>query len=191
MSTPTHGPAALLLLGFAAIAPTLAAACAGAAPSPPLAEPLPAPTSPPPLAEPLPAPTSPPPTASTAPAPTALPDQPAPRCPARCTGMASAELQSALLATAHRGTACYNRALRTRDVTGQFVVSVKVSETGGLCESRVIDDRVGASDLTDCVLGLFRSTRMPPATGGCATVNVPFSFLIKDGGPPADAASGG
>jgi hypothetical protein len=182
MPSPARRTRALVLTALAAASPTLAAACAGAAPDPPSAAPATL-TLPPP--SPLSASAAP-----TLPAPPAAP-APASRCSTACTGSAPLALQEALRAAARAGVECYKRTLRTRDVIGRIVVSIKVSESGELCEAGVLHDELGSSDITSCVLTLFRKAPLTPAAGGCVIVNIPISFAIKDDGPPADAGAGG
>lgn len=101
-------------------------------------------------------------------------------CAGRCgDGEPSSALTSAVNTTAQSARGCYNRALRTSEVSGRMVVSVQVGSTGAVCNAAIVEDSVGSSDIASCVLGRFRGKSFPPPTSGCVVVNVPINFTIK------------
>ena len=96
-----------------------------------------------------------------------------------CTGTATGALQSALRGRAQSAQGCYNRALRTSEVSGSMTVSVQVGPSGQVCAASLAADSVHSNEISTCVLGRFRGQSFPPPTGGCVTVNIPISFAIK------------
>jgi hypothetical protein len=139
-----------------------------AAPTPKLAEPPPPP--PPPvqdadLVEPKTAPT----TAGSKPC-------------SSCNGTASSALRTAVSQRAGASRPCYERALRTNTaLQGKLLVHVRVDSSGLVCSSNVAQDGIHSSEVSSCVLGMFRSSRFPAPTGGCVDINVPMSFMPKEG----------
>jgi TonB family protein len=97
----------------------------------------------------------------------------------KCEGQSNGALNSALTGKARSAQGCYNRALRTSEVSGSMTVSVQVSATGAVCGASLANDSVHSSEVASCVLGRFRGQSFPPPTGGCVTVNIPISFTIK------------
>jgi len=134
-----------------------------------------APPPPPPVEE-EPAPSANTPTSVKAANPT--PAGPGP-CGGTCQGTAPAALSSALRGTAQSAQGCYNRALRTSEASGSMTVSVRVGPNGSVCSAQLVNDTVGSSEISSCVLGRFRGKTFPPPSGGCVTVNIPISFAIK------------
>jgi TonB family protein len=100
-------------------------------------------------------------------------------CGGPCSGQATGPLQSALTSRARSAQGCYNRALRTSEVSGSITVSVQVGPSGQVCSASLAADSVHSNEITSCVLGRFRGQTFPPPTGGCVTVNIPISFTIK------------
>jgi TonB family protein len=100
-------------------------------------------------------------------------------CGGPCQGSASGALSSALRSTAQTAQGCYNRALRTSEVSGSMTVSVQVGPNGSVCSASLANDSVHSNEVASCVLGRFRSKTFPPPSGGCVTVNIPISFTIK------------
>ena len=100
-------------------------------------------------------------------------------CGAACTGQATPGLQAALRSRAQSAQGCYQRALRTSEVSGSLTVSVQVGPSGSVCSASLAADSVHSSEVTSCVLGRFRGQAFPPPSGGCVTVNIPISFTIK------------
>lgn len=101
------------------------------------------------------------------------------QCGGRCDGPGSPALQAALRTTAQSAQGCYNRALRTSEASGRLVVSVQVASNGSVCSASLAEDAVHSGEISSCVLGRFRGHTFPPPQGGCATVNIPISFAIK------------
>jgi hypothetical protein len=100
-------------------------------------------------------------------------------CGGTCKGEASGALSSALRARAQSAQGCYNRALRTSEVSGSMTVSVQVGPSGQVCSASLSNDTVHSSEVASCVLGRFRGQTFPPPTGGCIVANIPISFTIK------------
>jgi hypothetical protein len=101
---------------------------------------------------------------------------------ANCRGTASPALQKALSARAAAARPCYERALRVNAaLQGKLLVSVRVDSTGLVCSTGVAQDGIHSSEVSACVLGMFRSSRFPVPTGGCVDINVPMSFIPKEG----------
>jgi hypothetical protein len=96
-----------------------------------------------------------------------------------CQGTATGALSSAIRSTAQSAQGCYQRALRTSEVSGSMTVAVQVSASGSVCSASIAADTVRSGEITQCVLGRFRGKTFPPPQGGCVTVNVPISFSIK------------
>jgi hypothetical protein len=74
---------------------------------------------------------------------------------------------------------CYNRALKTSEVSGSITVSVQVGSTGAVCGASVTKDTVGSAEIASCVLGSFRGKSFPAPQSGCVVVNIPIRFEIK------------
>jgi hypothetical protein len=110
------------------------------------------------------------------PAGTAAPVGP---CSAKCDGPSSGALNAALSGRAQTAQGCYQRALRTTDVSGSLTVSVQVSSTGSVCNVGIVNDTLHSPEVSSCVLGRFRGQSFPPPSGNCSTVNIPISFKSK------------
>ena len=100
-------------------------------------------------------------------------------CSGTCNGQATSALQAALRSRAQSAQGCYQRALRTSEVSGSMTVSVQVGPSGAVCGASLANDSVHSSEVATCVLGRFRGQTFPPPSGGCITVNIPISFTIK------------
>ncbi|HEY4120959.1 MAG TPA: AgmX/PglI C-terminal domain-containing protein [Byssovorax sp.] len=100
-------------------------------------------------------------------------------CGSTCQGTATPALQGALRGTAQSAQGCYNRALRTSEVSGNLTVSVQVGPSGNVCGASLATDNVHSNEITQCVLGRFRGHNFPPPSNGCVTVNIPINFTIK------------
>jgi TonB family protein len=100
-------------------------------------------------------------------------------CGPSCTGPGSPALSSALRGRAQSAQGCYNRALRTSEVSGSMTVRVQVGPSGQVCSASLSADSVHSDAVASCVLGRFRGQTFPPPSGGCATVDIPISFTIK------------
>ncbi len=95
-----------------------------------------------------------------------------------CVGEATGALQSALSGRASSAKGCYNRALRTSEVSGSMTVSVQVGPGGQVCSASLTNDSVHSNEIANCVLGKFRGQTFPPPSGGCVTVNIPINFTL-------------
>ena len=100
-------------------------------------------------------------------------------CGSSCEGQTTSALSSALTGRARSAQGCYNRALRTSEVSGSMTVSVQVGPSGQVCAASLANDSVHSNEIASCVLGRFRGQTFPPPSGGCVTVNIPISFAIK------------
>jgi hypothetical protein len=101
-------------------------------------------------------------------------------CSGKCgDGATSPALDSAVLGLARSAQGCYNRALRTSEVSGKLTVSVQVASNGAVCSASILNDTVGSGEIASCVLGRFRGKSLPPPQSGCVVVNVPINFTIK------------
>jgi hypothetical protein len=103
-------------------------------------------------------------------------------CAGKCTGLATPALQSALSGRAGSARGCYERALRVNSMLqGKLVVNVRVDPSGGVCATSIAQDGVHSAEVASCVLGMFRGQRFPAPSGGCIDVNVPMSFVPREG----------
>jgi hypothetical protein len=100
-------------------------------------------------------------------------------CSRTCDGEPGAALRSALSGHAHSAQGCYNRALRNSAPSGSLTVNVQVGPGGQVCSAALVKDEVHSNEIASCVLSRFRGQTFPPPSGGCATVNIPISFTIK------------
>jgi outer membrane biosynthesis protein TonB len=100
-------------------------------------------------------------------------------CGGKCDFASGSALNSALTSTARSAQGCYNRALRTSEVSGSLTVSVQVGPNGQVCSAGIVNDSVHSGEISSCVLGRFRGKTFPAPQGGCATVNIPINFTIK------------
>ena len=100
---------------------------------------------------------------------------------AKCgEGKPSAALNSAIRNAAGAAQGCYRRALRQTAASGSMTVSVQVGSTGNVCGASIVNDSVGSSEISNCVLGRFRGQNFPPPEQGCVVVNVPISFKLQE-----------
>jgi TonB family protein len=78
---------------------------------------------------------------------------------------------------------CYERALRVNSaLQGKLTVSVKVDPQGNVCATSIAQDAVHSPEVSNCVMGMFRSARFPaPSGGGCVELQIPLSFVPREG----------
>ena len=101
-------------------------------------------------------------------------------CSGPCSGQVTPPLDGSLRAVARSAQACYERALRQNaTLQGRLVVGVKVSPSGASCGANIVQNTLGDSSVTSCVLQKFRSATFLPPVGGCVDVQVPISFVAK------------
>jgi outer membrane biosynthesis protein TonB len=100
-------------------------------------------------------------------------------CSGTCSGESTGALSAALRGRAQSAQGCYQRALRTSEVSGSLTVSVQVGPSGQVCSASLVNDTVHSSEVASCVLGRFRGQTFPPPSGGCIVANIPISFTIK------------
>ena len=99
-------------------------------------------------------------------------------CAGSCNGPGTPALKAALSGKAGSARGCYNRALRTSEVSGSMTVRVQVGPSGQVCSASITNDSVHSNEVSSCVLGKFRGASFP-APGECTTVDIPISFTIK------------
>lgn len=100
----------------------------------------------------------------------------------KCSGTASPALQSALSARAGSARGCYERALRVNAMLqGKLVVGLRVDPSGAVCNASIAQDGIHSPEVSSCVTGMFRGQHFPAPSGGCVDVNVPMSFVPREG----------
>lgn len=103
-------------------------------------------------------------------------------CSGECKGTAPAALQGALRGKAGAARGCYERALRQNAMLqGKIMVAVRVGPQGQVCSANIVSNTLGDPGVASCVLGMFRSSSLPPPNGGCVDVQVPMNFVPKTG----------
>ena len=103
-------------------------------------------------------------------------------CGGECKGTAPAALQGALRGKAGAARGCYERALRQNAMLqGKIMVAVRVGAQGQVCSANIVSNTLGDPGVASCVLGMFRSSSLPPPNGGCVDVQVPMNFVPKTG----------
>jgi outer membrane biosynthesis protein TonB len=101
---------------------------------------------------------------------------------AKCSGTANNAINSALLARAGAARPCYERALRVNSaLQGKLTVNVRIDPQGNVCNASVLEDAIHSVEVSNCVMGMFRSAKFPPPTGGCVDAKVPLSFVPREG----------
>ena len=131
----------------------------------------PPPPPPPPPEEPSAAPTA----AATANAPVRTGKS---NCPSTCEGEATAALRTALAGRGGAGRRCYEKSLSQNPMLqGRMTVHVRVGTNGAICSANVSRDELHDPGLTNCILGVFRSSTLPAPTNGCVEVDVPLNFV--------------
>jgi hypothetical protein len=101
---------------------------------------------------------------------------------ARCTGSSNNAIVTALSARAGAARPCYERALRVNSaLQGKLTVNVRVDPQGYVCSASVVEDAIHSVEVSNCVMGMFRSAKFPPPTGGCVDAKVPLSFVPREG----------
>jgi len=45
----------------------------------------------------------------------------------------------------------------------------------------VLEDAIHSVEVSNCVMGMFRSAKFPPPSGGCIDAKVPLSFVPREG----------
>jgi outer membrane biosynthesis protein TonB len=100
----------------------------------------------------------------------------------KCTGTANTAINSALAARAGAARPCYERALRVNSaLQGKLMVNVRIDPQGNVCNASVLEDAIHSVEVSNCVMGMFRSAKFPPPTGGCVDARVPLSFVPREG----------
>ncbi|HEX9297933.1 MAG TPA: AgmX/PglI C-terminal domain-containing protein [Polyangiaceae bacterium] len=103
-------------------------------------------------------------------------------CTAKCSGTGNNAMNAALSARAGSARPCYERALRVNSaLQGKLMVNVRIDSQGNVCSASISDDAMHSPEVSNCVMGMFRSARFPPPTGGCIDAKVPLSFVPREG----------
>jgi outer membrane biosynthesis protein TonB len=101
-------------------------------------------------------------------------------CDAKCTGTASADLNSALQQRAAAARRCYNSALANdSSLKGRVVLDVKISTNGSVCAVGV--SQTDMPTVAPCVANVFRGASFTPPSGGCVERAVPMNFTSAGG----------
>jgi outer membrane biosynthesis protein TonB len=99
----------------------------------------------------------------------------------KCTGTTNNAITAALSARAGSARPCYERALRVNSgLQGKLTVNVRVDPQGNVCSASVIEDAIHSVEVSNCVMGMFRSAKFPPPTGGCVDARIPLSFVPRE-----------
>jgi hypothetical protein len=133
---------------------------------------------------PMPPPPPPPPAEEPSAAPTAVASaNAAPRlgksaCPSKCEGEATAALKSALAGRGGSGRRCYEKSLSQNALLkGRMTVHIRIGTNGSVCSANVSHDELHDPGLSNCILGVFRSSTLPSPANGCVDVDVPLNFV--------------
>jgi len=103
-------------------------------------------------------------------------------CSAKCSGSANSALQAAISGRAGAARPCYERALRVNSaLQGKLMISVRIDPQGNVCSSSIAQDQIHSPEVANCVMGMFRTAKFPPPTSGCVDVQVPLSFVPREG----------
>ncbi len=103
-------------------------------------------------------------------------------CTAKCSGTGNNAMNAALSARAGSARPCYERALRVNSaLQGKLMVNVRIDSQGNVCSASISDDAMHSPEVSNCVMGMFRSAKFPPPTGGCVDAKVPLSFVPREG----------
>ena len=103
-------------------------------------------------------------------------------CSAKCSGSGNTAISTAISARAGAARPCYERALRVNSaLQGKLMVSVRVDPQGNVCGASVTQDAIHSPEVINCVLGIFRTAKFPAPSGGCLEVQVPLSFVPREG----------
>jgi hypothetical protein len=103
-------------------------------------------------------------------------------CGAKCTGKSNNAMEAAVNARAGSMRPCYERALRVNAaLQGKMTVNVRIDSQGNVCSTGISQDAIHSTEVANCVMGMFRSAKFPPPSGGCVDVNVPLSFVPREG----------
>ena len=100
----------------------------------------------------------------------------------KCQGTSNNAIISALSARAGSARPCYERALRVNStLTGKLTVNVRIDPQGNVCNASVVEDAIHSAEVSNGVMGMFRSAKFPPPSGGCLDAKVPLSFVPREG----------
>ena len=103
-------------------------------------------------------------------------------CGPKCAGRGNTAMEAALNARSLSTRPCYERALRVNStLQGKMMVNVRIDSQGNVCSTGITQDAIHSTEVANCVMGMFRSAKFPPPSGGCVDVNVPLSFVPREG----------
>ena len=100
-------------------------------------------------------------------------------CGACGKGVSNAAVEGRVKGQAQLAKGCYDRALRTENVSGILMVSVSVGADGRLCNVAITKDTVGSGALANCVMSKFHGMQFPHPDQGCVVISVPIDFRTK------------
>jgi len=99
-------------------------------------------------------------------------------CSGTCKGSTTPSLNSALASRGAAGRRCYEKVLlRDPTLSGRMKVRMRVGPGGQICSASIASDGIGDAGLSNCILGIFRSSTFPSPRDGCIDVEVPLSFV--------------
>jgi hypothetical protein len=103
-------------------------------------------------------------------------------CSAKCSGTGNSALNTAISGRAGAARPCYERALRVNSaLQGKLMITVRIDPQGNVCSASVSQDAIHSPEVSNCVMGMFRSAKFPPPSGGCIDAQVPLSFVPREG----------
>jgi hypothetical protein len=100
-------------------------------------------------------------------------------CNACGKGESNSQVEAKVKGQALLAKGCYNRLLRTENVTGMLMVSVNVGSDGRTCSASITKDTVGSQALANCVMSKFHGMQFPRPNQGCVVISVPIDFRTK------------
>jgi len=103
-------------------------------------------------------------------------------CVQKCNGTTTSAMVAAVNARAGSARPCYERALRVNStLEGKMTVNLRIDPQGNVCSTGISQDAIHSTEVANCVMGMFRAAKFPPPSGGCVDVNVPLSFVPREG----------
>jgi hypothetical protein len=99
-------------------------------------------------------------------------------CSGACNGEVTAALKSALAGRGGSGRRCYEKSLAQNALLrGRMTMHVRVGANGSVCSANVTNDELRDPGLSNCIIGVFRSSLLPAPDKGCVEVDVPLNFV--------------
>ncbi len=94
-------------------------------------------------------------------------------------GVTTGALNAAVQSRAGTAQGCYNRGLRQGGAEGKVTVSVSIGNDGSACGVSVVNDTLGNSAITSCIVGKFQGGGYPKPQQGCVVITVPIAFKMR------------